>query len=105
MVCGEMSIDYDYKQQDWKILLLRKSYAPDHRLFWQNGLLNSFGGKIESNELPDECIKRETYEELGLKINNFKLFCITEKVSGNNDGDEVYFYKAYIDELPQKYKK
>lgn len=99
-----MSIDHDYELKPWKLLLLRKSYKPDHRLFWQNGLLNGIGGKVDKNETPDECMKREFLEETGLKINNWELYCITEKVNGSNEGDEVFFYKAYIDginELPE----
>ena len=33
-----------------------------------------FGGKIEENETPEEALKREIKEELGIDLENFKLF-------------------------------
>ena len=37
------------------------------------GLWDLPGGKLEANELPQECIKREVREELGLRIISLKL--------------------------------
>ena len=33
-----------------------------------------FGGQIEEGETPEEALKREVLEELGIQINNFELF-------------------------------
>ncbi len=102
LITGETSIEYENTNSEpWKIVLLRKSYAPEHRLHWQNNLLNGIGGKLDPGELPDDCMKREFHEETGLIINNWELYCITEKAGGGNTGDEVYFYKASMENLPK----
>jgi len=39
-----------------------------------SGKWGFFGGGIENNESAEETIRRELFEELGIKFNNFKLF-------------------------------
>lgn len=36
---------------------------------WQKGKLNGIGGRIEAGESSDECMVRETQEEIGLTTN------------------------------------
>ena len=99
---GFIAVTGDNKNKsDWDIILIRKSYPENHRLNWQNGLLNAIGGKLEKDELPDDCMKREAFEELKINIDNWSLFCITEKAGDTNSGDEVYFYKSYLQSMPQ----
>lgn len=98
---GEMSIDHDFTPEPWKVLLIRKHYKPDHKLSWQDGLLNAFGGKVDAGESPEEAMVRETKEEIGITINDWKLFCVTEKCCGSNQGDEVFFFKSFIDKFPK----
>ena len=46
-----------------KVVLIEKTH-PD----WQKGLLNGVGGKVEDNESPHYCMKREFKEEAGLEL-------------------------------------
>jgi len=63
---------------------------------WQRGRLNGIGGKIEENESPADAMKREFYEEAGIKLNDWKHFCtLTDR-----DSYEVYCYYVYSDETP-----
>src|SRR5881396_885748 len=36
------------------------------------GLWALFGGAVEQNEAPEEAVRREVYEELGLKVETFR---------------------------------
>ena len=59
------------------------------------------GGKIEEGESPDECVKREVYEETGLSLKNIK-FCGLVKYYLNEDYFEnmyVYYSDDYTGEL------
>lgn len=96
---GDMTVDFENNEK-WKLLLVRKNYPEGHKLSWMNGKLNAFGGKLEDhkNESLDGCIEREFYEETGLRIKNWELFCITENLQNN---DEVYYYKAYVHKIPE----
>jgi len=52
------------------VLLMHRTFnAPTHPGYW--GL---FGGKIESGETPEMAVKREAQEELGINLENVKLF-------------------------------
>ena len=59
------------------------------------------GGKIEEGESPDECVKREVYEETGLRLKNIK-FCGLVKYYLNEDYFEnmyVYYSDDYTEKL------
>jgi len=49
------------------LLLQKKS-----RGLFGGGKWNGVGGKIEANESPEECVKREVLEETGLKIGDLR---------------------------------
>ena len=51
-----------------KILLIKKNGGP------YNGKLDLPGGTIEFQEKPENTLKRELLEEVGIKVKNFKLF-------------------------------
>lgn len=54
--------------KDKSLLLQKKSKG----LFGE-GKWNGVGGKLESNERPEDCAKREVREETGLRISNLKF--------------------------------
>lgn len=60
---------------------------PDH---W-----DLFGGHIEEGESPEEALKREIKEELGIELNNYKFFkeykCLTGDITPNIK--YIYFAK------------
>lgn len=47
-------------------------------LMWEN-----IGGHLETNETPEECIKRETKEEIGCELSDLKLLTVTVKTEEN----------------------
>lgn len=69
--------------RDNKILLIRKYGGPYDKK------LDLPGGTIEFCEKPEEALKRELLEEVGIKVTNYKLF----------DADSVNFEWQYNDIL------
>lgn len=55
--------------KDKQILLQKR----DHNTIRYPGRWGFFGGGIENNETPEECVLRECYEELGYNLKNPKL--------------------------------
>lgn len=54
------------------------------------------GGKIERNELPINAVKRELFEEVGLKVGECKfLFTIYHEKQFKKD--TVYYFEAFSD--------
>ena len=51
-----------------KILLIKKNGGPYH------GKLDLPGGTIEFGERPEEALKRELMEEVGIEVNEYELF-------------------------------
>lgn len=74
---------YGIVMKDDKILLIKKSGGP------YDGKLDLPGGTIEFHEKPENTLKRELLEEVGIKVKNFKLF----------DADSVDFKWKYNDLL------
>lgn len=56
---------------------------------WQYGKKNGVGGKINENEMPNDAMIREFFEETGLIINNWK-----EIATIGNDSSIIYVYGA-----------
>jgi 8-oxo-dGTP diphosphatase len=67
------------------VLLIEKS-KPD----WQAGKLNGVGGKIEPGETPLEAMVRETDEETGLTVTEWRHYA-TLRFNGH---DRVFVYDA-----------
>ncbi|MDN5324641.1 MAG: 8-oxo-dGTP diphosphatase [Thermosipho sp. (in: thermotogales)] len=59
------------------------------------------GGKIEKNETPSQTMKREIFEETGLKItNNYVLKVITTEIGPANYNWILFIYKAFVKKQP-----
>lgn len=58
----EYVLGYIFSEDMEDVLLIRKE-----RPYWQKGMLNGIGGKIEKEEMPREAIKREMLEEAGIE--------------------------------------
>ena len=52
------------------------------------------GGKFEEGESPEECIVRETREETGLILKDYKLHCIVTYVSTNWETEYMYVFTS-----------
>ncbi len=53
------------------------------------------GGKFEPNESPEECAKRETKEETGLILEDYRLRGIVTFVSDKWETEYMYIFSAY----------
>ena len=62
-----------------KSLLLQKK---SKGLFGE-GKWNGVGGKLKPNESPEDCVKREVYEETGLRISDLKFHGVLNFYFGN----------------------
>ncbi len=56
-----------YVKQDGKTLMLHKAKG------FQKGKWNGLGGKLEPGESPEECMRREVFEESGLAVKKAQL--------------------------------
>lgn len=45
------------------------------------GAWASAGGHLEYGETPEECARREAYEELGLTVGNLRLLCVSNIIA------------------------
>ncbi len=57
--------------------------------YWQRGLLNGIGGKVEPGEEPYAAMVREFEEETGAHIEGWRLFC-----TANTEEDRLHFFTA-----------
>lgn len=80
---------------DKKVLLILKD-----RPAWQAGKYNGIGGKVEVGEKHYDAMVRECYEECGLKITNWKEYCVMK-----GEGFRIQFFKAYQDSISQWQQK
>lgn len=73
-----------YLQKNGKTLMIRHA---EHKHELYKGKWNGLGGKILEEETPEECAKREVFEESGYKPKELKLVGILTfpKVDGKND--------------------
>ncbi len=80
-----------YIEKDGQYLML-------HRTKKKNDLNKDkwlgIGGKFEEGESPEECIVRETREETGLILKDYKLHCIVTYVSTNWETEYMYVFTS-----------
>lgn len=69
-----------------KILIARRSPNKDLGGYWEFP-----GGKIEEGETPQECLRRELQEELGIVVNVGTFYMENE----HNYGEKIILLKAY----------
>lgn len=81
-----------------KILFLNRQKAP-----WM-GRWNGVGGKIDPGESPYDCIVRETFEETGLKLPQYKAKGVIRWVRDGTDLGGAYLFSANVsDEVMAAY--
>lgn len=68
--------------KDGRLLLQRKSEG-----LFGGGKWNGVGGKLEVDETPEECVRREVYEETGLRVSSLRFHGVLYFYFG--DGDEA----------------
>lgn len=52
------------------------------------------GGHFEENESPEDCVLRETYEETGLILTNYRYRGIVTFVSDRYEGEHMHLFSA-----------
>ena len=85
-----------YVKQDGHTLMLRKAKG------YQQGKWNGLGGKFDPGESPEECLKREVFEESGLTVEKAQLrgFITFPDFDGNDDWYAfVYTVSAFSGEI------
>jgi 8-oxo-dGTP diphosphatase len=55
------------------------------------------GGVVEDDETPHECIMRETLEEAGLRLDEFRRFKVHEVPLADGDTARLHMYSARLD--------
>lgn len=60
------TVGFFFSEDEKQIVLIRKN-----RPQWQKDCLNGIGGKIEGEETPLECMKREFLEETSLSVEDW----------------------------------
>lgn len=76
-----------------KYLMIRNSYGKMHWTFP--------GGGMKKNELAEEAAKRETFEEVGIKLEKLEYFGFKEN-NRHFKRDTVYFFKADVNDVTVK---
>lgn len=84
------TVGFLFDEKAKRIVLIKKN-----KPYWQKGLYNGVGGKIEPNESPEQCIIREFKEETGVLIKDWREFAFIYR----EDNFEVYFFIAFDSKL------
>lgn len=53
------------------------------------------GGKLEKNESPDDCVKREVLEETGITLSNYKCRGFITFISDQWENEIMFLYTGY----------
>ena len=80
-----------YIEKDEKYLMLyrnKKEHDPNE------GKWIGVGGKLEENETPDECVRREVFEETALSPEKFFYRGIVHFISDCWEDEDMYLYTA-----------
>lgn len=80
-----------YIIKDEKVLLL---YRNKKKNDLNEGKWIGVGGKFEPGESADECMKREVFEETGLRITKYHLHGIVKFLSDAWEDEDMYLYTA-----------
>jgi len=94
-------VGFLFDKTETRVLLINKT-----RPEWQAGKLNGIGGRVEDGETPDEAMRREFVEEVGIDCKSWKYFCT---LSDERDWQIDFFYSTgdvwsadtLTDEVPQ----
>lgn len=81
-----------FDPQGKSVVLIRKTHP-----VWQQGKWNGIGGKIEEDETPADCQRREFREEAGLDVKDWTHFATL----GDMRGYRVAFFYAHSDDFLQ----
>ena len=85
---------------DKKILILRRANDPNGDGNWDLP-----GGGIETGENQMDALKRETYEETGLKIDNIhKIKTVNFRIAEKGINSDMHIYKATTENIDVKLK-
>ena len=80
-----------YIERDGKYLML-------HRVKKENDINRDkwigVGGKLEQDESPEECLLRETCEETGLTLTDYRMRGVITFVSDRWDTEQMFLYTA-----------
>ena len=80
-----------YIENDNKILMLYRNKKENDP---NEGKWVGIGGKFEENELPLECVKREVFEETGIKNVTFKYVGLVHFISDLYENEDMYLFKG-----------
>lgn len=61
------------------------------------------GGKFEENETPEECARREIFEETGIKEVELKYLGLVHFLSDIWEDEDMYLFKGMLKEFPDKF--
>ncbi len=80
-----------YIEKDGKYLLIHRVKKKND---FNEGKWIGVGGKFEEDEMADECVVREVFEETGLTITKFYLAGVIKFYSNKTEDQDMYLYKA-----------
>jgi 8-oxo-dGTP diphosphatase len=78
-------VGFMFGPSEMTVLLIHKN-----RPTWQQGKLNGIGGRIEGDETPEEAMRRECVEEVGLDCDSWRRFCTLS----DERGWQIHFLSA-----------
>ena len=80
-----------YIEKDGKMLLLYRNKKENDL---NEGKWIGVGGKVEPGETPEECVKRETFEETGLILHAVHFYGIIHFRNDRYEDEEMYLYSS-----------
>ena len=78
-------------EKDGKILIARRKRGGSHAGKWEFP-----GGKLEPGETPEDCLKRELREELGIETEVGPLFCSSRFVYPHVAVELLVYRTSYV---------